>query len=144
MISPQASNHYHPPPKIHALICIISGNIQDMHVVSLYCAMPRDYLSDTPLLRAMPAVCSVSIWPIGCDTSSSLSVHSPPGEHAKWKCDNPPPPCHKRDISAIHARYHMKTRQNGCDTALCDTISQKHCEIWGVSRTGPLGICSYS
>ena len=34
-------------------------------------------------------------------------------------------------ISAILARYPMKTRQMGCDTPLCDTISKGYCAIWG-------------
>ena len=29
-------------------------------------------------------------------------------------------------------------KANGCDTPLCDTISQGYCAIWGVFRTGPL------
>ena len=47
-----------------------------------YCAIPRDYFSDTPLRER---------------------------EHAKWRCDTPP----QKGISAIFARYHMKTRQMG-------------------------------
>ena len=43
----------------------------------------------------------------------------------------------KRGISAILARYHMKTKQKGCDTPLCDTISTRYCATWGLSRTGP-------
>ena len=39
-------------------------------------------------------------------------------------------PPHKRGISAILARYPMKTRQNACDTPLCDTISKGYCTIW--------------
>ena len=62
-----------------------------------------------------------STWPIGCDTPSPFSEHFPLGEHAKWRCDTPP---HKRGISAILARYHMKTRHKGCDAPLCDTISK--------------------
>ena len=31
----------------------IKGVFQGVFLVALYCAMPRDYLSDTPLLRAM-------------------------------------------------------------------------------------------
>ena len=36
-------------------------------------------------------VFGVSTWPIGCDTPSPLST-SPFREHAKWRCDTPPPP----------------------------------------------------
>ena len=99
-------------------------------LVAPYCAIPRDYLSDTPPLRAMGCF-GVSTWPIGCDTPSPFSERFPLGEHAKWRCDTPL----KRGISAILARYPMKTR---CDTPLCDTISKGYCAIWGVSRTGPL------
>ena len=53
------------------------------------CAIPRDYLSDTPLLRAMGFLAS----------RHGQSVAMPPapfserfrlGEHAKWRCDTPP------------------------------------------------------
>ena len=37
-----------------------------------YCAIPRDYLSDVPLLRAK-GVLGVSTWPIGCDNPSPFS-----------------------------------------------------------------------
>ena len=40
--------------------------------------------------------------------SSPFSERFSLGEHAKWRCDTP----HKRCISAILARYIMKTRQN--------------------------------
>ena len=33
----------------------------------------------------------VSTWPIGCDTPSPFSQRFPLGEHAKWRCDTPPP-----------------------------------------------------
>ena len=70
-----------------------------------YCAIPRDYLSDTPLLR----VFGVSTWPIRCDTPSPFSECLPlGGKRAKWRCDPPPT---QTGISAILARYPMKTRQ---------------------------------
>ena len=37
----------------------------------------------------------------------------------------------KRGISAILARYPMKTRQMGAIPPLCDTISKGYCAIWG-------------
>ena len=52
----------------------------------------------------------VSTLPIGCDTPSPFSEHFPLGEHVKWRCDTPP---RKTGISAILARYPMKTRQMG-------------------------------
>ena len=36
-------------------------------------------------------VFGVSTWPIGCDTPSPFSERFPLGEHAEWRCDNPPP-----------------------------------------------------
>ena len=68
-----------------------------------YCAILRDYLSDSPVLRAM-RVFGVSTWPMGCDTPSPFSERFPLGEHAKWRCDTPP---HK----AILARYHMRSKK---------------------------------
>ena len=60
----------------------------------------------------------------------------------------PPPPClsvsplesmrsggaltpHKTGISAILARYHMKTRPNHVRYPRRDTISKRYCAIWG-------------
>ena len=37
-------------------------------------------------------VFGVSTWPIGCDTPSPFSERIPLGEHAKGRCDIPPPP----------------------------------------------------
>ena len=64
------------------------GGAWGIGLLAPYCAIPRDYLSDTP---------------------SPFSERFPLGEHAKSRCDTPPP--HRRGISAILARYHMKTRQ---------------------------------
>ena len=58
-------------------------------LVAPHCAIPRDYLSD-PIARY--GVSGVSTWPIGCDTPSPFSERFPLGEHAKWRCDTPPPP----------------------------------------------------
>ena len=50
-----------------------------------YCTTPRDYLSDTPLLRAMGFVC--------LNMTNSVSYPFPVfwafplGEHAKWTCE---------------------------------------------------------
>ena len=73
-------------------------------------------------------VFGVSTWPIGCDTPSPFSQRFPLGEHSRSGGAIPPL---KTNISAILARYHMKTRQRGCDTSLCDTISKGYCAIWG-------------
>ena len=94
-----------------------------------YCAIPRDYLSDTPLLRAMGFLVSQH-GQLGAIPPPHFSARFPLGEHAKWRCDTPPPP-QKRGISAILARYQMKTRQMGAIPPLCDTISKRYCAIWG-------------
>ena len=75
-----------------------------MGLVAPYCAIPRDYLSDTPPFRGM-GVLGVSTWPIGCDTPSLFSERFPLWEHAKWRCDTP---LLNRGISAIPARYLWK------------------------------------
>ena len=66
-----------------------------------------------------------ALWGFGClKRACEVEVRYPP---------------HKRGISAILARHHMKTGQNACDTPLCDTISKGYCATWGwVSRAGPL------
>ena len=78
-------------------------------LVAPYCTIPRDYLSDTPSI-ARYGVSGVSTWQIGCDTPSPFSERFPFGEHAKWRCDTP---LDRKGISAILARYSMKTRQMG-------------------------------
>ena len=60
--------------------------------------IPQEYLSDTPYCAGF---FGVSIWPIGCDTPSPFPGRFPLGEHAKWRCNTPPPP--KRGISVILA-----------------------------------------
>ena len=87
-----------------------------------YCAIPRDYLSDTPLLRAMGFLAS---------QHGQLGAIPPPpaflsvstlGEHAKWRCETPPPQKgYLSDTGAIP--YENKAK--GCDTPLCDTISER-------------------
>ena len=73
-----------------------------------YRAIPRDYLSDTPLLRAMP--CSyggfgVSTWPIGCG-SLPLFWGFPPWGACEVEVRSPPP---TKGVS--QRRYPMKTRK---------------------------------
>ena len=82
-------------------------------------------------------VFGVSTWPIGCDTPSPFSERFPRGEHAKWRCDTPPPPP-QRGISAILARYPMKTRQMGAIPPSAILSQKRYCAIGGVSRTGSL------
>ena len=96
-------------------------------LVAPYCAIPRDYLSDTPLLRAMGFLVSKHGQLGAIPPPPFLSVS--PLESMRSGGAIPPPL--KRGISAIPARYPMKTRGNRCDTSLCDTISKRHCAIWG-------------
>ena len=75
-------------------------------------------------------VFGVSTWPIGCDTPSPFPERFPLGEHAKWRCD--------KGISAIPARYPMKTRQMGA-IPISAILSRKGIARYGgVSRIGPL------
>ena len=80
-------------------------------------------------------VFGVSTWPIGCDTPSPFSERFPPGEHAKWRCDTPPPL--KGGISAIPARYPIKTRQMGAIPPSAILFRKGIARYGGVSRTGP-------
>ena len=77
-------------------------------------------------------VFGVSTLPIGCDTPSPFSEHFPLGEHAKWRCDTPPPP--KRGIAAILARYPMKTRQMGAIPPLRYYLERVLRDMGGISH----------
>ena len=68
---------------------------------------------------------------IGCDTPSAFSKRFPLGEHAKWRCDTPPPTPRKGYLSDTCAIPH-ENKANGCDTPFCDTISKGYCARWGV------------
>ena len=80
-------------------------------------------------------VFGVSTWPIGCDTPSLFSERFPLWEYAKWRCDTLPL---KRGISAILARYPMKTRQLGAIPPSAILSRKGIARYGGVSRTGPL------
>ena len=125
-------------------------------LVAPYRAIPRDYLSDTPLLYTMGSL-GVSAWPIGCDTPSPFSERFPLGEHAKWRCDNPPPP--QKGYLSDTCAIPYENKATACDTPLCDTISKGYRAIWrGIShwaaKPGPPGgvqevcarkrLCSFS
>ena len=84
------------------------------HLVAPYCAISRDYLSDTPLIARYGFL--VSAWPIGCDAPSPFSGRFPLGEHAKWRCDTAPPPPRKgylSDACPIPYDYGPKKHGNG-------------------------------
>ena len=96
-------------------------------LVAPYCAIPRDYLTDTPHIarygvfgwvRHPPPFLSVS------PLESMLSGGAIPP--LKRACLS--------DTGAIP----YENKANRCYTPLCDTISKGYCAIGGVSRTGPL------
>ena len=75
--------------RIHPYLC--TPVLPRGQLVAPYCAIPRDYLSDTPLACALRGFLGVSTWPIGCDTPSPfLSVS--PLESARSGGAIPPPP----------------------------------------------------
>ena len=80
-----------------------------LHLVAPYCAIPRDYLTMPPYCALW--VFGVSTWPIGCDTPSLFSERFPFESICEVEVRYPPPL--KRGISAILARYLLKTRQMG-------------------------------
>ena len=83
-------------------VCTVSTRSQRKCALSgPYCAIPRGYLSDTPPLRAMGFLVS----------QHPLFWAFPLGEHAKWRCDTHSTP--QKGISAILARYPIKTREMG-------------------------------
>ena len=103
-------------------------------LVAPYCAIPRDYLSDTPLLRDMGS------------QHSQLGVIPPPpflsvsGPRKACEVEVRYPATKGVSQLCLRDTHPMKTRQNACDTPLCDTISKGYCAIWGVSRIGPLNL----
>ena len=99
-------------------------------LVAPYCALPRDYLSDTPIARYGVS----QHGQLGAIPPPPFSERFPRGEHTKWRCDTPS----KRGISATLARQPSKNKANGCDTPLCDTISKRYCAIGGYLA---LGLC---
>ena len=97
-------------------------------LVAPYCAIPRDYLSDTPLLRAMGFLVSQHGQLGAIPPPPFLGVS--PLETMRSGGAIPPPPPQKGYLSDTCAiPYENKT--NGCDTPLCDTISKRYCAIWG-------------
>ena len=99
-----------------------------------YCAIPRDYLSDTPLLRAMGFLGSQH-GKLGA-IPPPFSERFPPLESMRSGGAIPPPL--KRGISAILARYPMKTRQKRAIPPSAILSRKGIARYGGVSRTGPL------
>ena len=97
-----------------------------MHLVAPYCAIPRDYLSDTPLLRAMGFFVSQHGQLGAIPPPPFLSV-SPLRSMQSGGAIPPPSKGHLSDTYATP----YENKANGCDTPLCDTISKGYCARWG-------------
>ena len=98
------------------------------HLVAPYHAIPRDYLSDCPLLRAMGFLVSQHGQLGAVPSPRFLSVS--PLESMRSRGAIPPPPP-KRGISAILARYAMKTRKT-CAIPPSATLPRKGiARYWG-------------
>ena len=96
--------------------------------VAPYCAIPRDNLSTTPLLRAMGFLVSQHGQLGAIPPPPFLSVS--PLESMRSGGAIPPPPPQKGYLSDTCA-IPYENKANGCDTPLCDTISKGYCAIWG-------------
>ena len=90
-------------------------------LVAPYCAIPRDYLSDTPLLRAMGFLVSQHGQLGAIPPPPFLSVSTVESMRSGGAIPDP----EKGYLSDTSAKA------NGCDTPLCDTISKGYCAIWG-------------
>ena len=97
-----------------------------------YCAIPRDYFSDTPLLRAMGFLVSQHGQLGAIPHPLFLSV-SPLESIREVEVRTPPPP--QKGYLSDTCAIPYENKANGCDTPLCDTISKGYCAIWGgISR----------
>ena len=85
-------------------------------------------------------VFGVSTWPIGCDTPSPFSYVSPLESMRSGGARLPL----KGGISAILARYPMKTRQMGAILPSAMLSRKGIARYGGVSRTGPLRQCAFN
>ena len=87
----------------------------------------RDYLSDTPLLRAMGFLVSQHGKLGAIPPPPYLSVS--PFESMRSGGAIPPPP--QKGYLSDTCAIPYENKANGCDTPLCDTISKGYCAIWG-------------
>ena len=117
-----------PPPKTRNFMDIVfPGRIfPGVHKIGAAASGPR--ITDTNFTDTRVLL---KRWPIGCDTPSPFSEIFPRGEHAKWRCDTPPP---QKGYLSDACAIPYENKANGCDTPLCDSISQGYCATWGVSR----------
>ena len=95
-------------------------------LVAPYCAIPRDYLSDTPLFRAMGFLVSQHGQLGAISPPPFLSV-SPLESMQSGGAIPPPQKGYLCDTCAIPCA----NKANGCHTPLCDTISKVYCAIFG-------------
>ena len=111
------------------LICLfLSERRKGLVLVAPYCAIPRDYLSDTRLLRAMGFLVS---------QHGQLGAIPPPPCEVEVRYPPPPQKEYLSDSGAIP----FENKANGCDTPLCDTISKGYCTIWaGISLWAAKGV----
>ena len=118
-------------------VCVCVWMCECDFLVAPYCAIPRDYLSDTPLLRTMGFLVSQHCQLGAISPPPFLSV-SPWRAFAKWRCDTPPL---KRGISAILARYPTKQGKR-CAIPLPYYLERVLRDIGGVPRIGLLSATS--
>ena len=104
----QAPNFVVPEPEDKTLL-----------LLAPYCAIPRDYLSDTPLLRAMGISVSQHGQLGAIPPPPFLSV-SPLESMRSGGAIPPPEKGYLSDTCAIP----YENKANGCDTPPCDTISK--------------------
>ena len=104
-------------------------------LVAPYCAIPRDYLSDTPLLRAMGFLASQH-GQLGAIPPPPPFLSVSPLESIREVEVRYPPL--KRGISAILARYPMKTREERAIPPSAILSRKGIARYGGVSRIGPL------
>ena len=97
-------------------------------LVAPYCAIPQDYLRDTPLLRAMGFSMSQH-GQLGAIPPPPF-LRASPFKSMRSGGAIPPPPRQKGYLSDTCGTPH-ENKANGCDTPLCDTISKRYCAIWG-------------
>ena len=104
-------------------------------LVAPYCAIPRDYLSDTPLLRAM-GFWRLNMANLGAIPPPPFLRFSPLESMRSGGAIPPPQKGYLSDTCAIP----YENKANGCDTPLRDTIS-KGC--WGAFSlcSAPLPLC---
>ena len=95
-------------------------------LVAPYCAIPRDYLSDTPLLRDMGFLVSQHGQWGAIPRPPFLSV-SP--LDSVWSGGAIPPP--QKGYLSDTCAIPYENKANECDTPLRDTISKGYCAVWG-------------